>query len=365
MKIAFMIRNMDERGGINVYTLNLIENILMLDNETKFLLVYNHQKFLGHFSKYENVREIAMRSPSKLVWDQILIPYILWKKKVDVVFNPKLSIPILSNAKKVLMIHGAEQFAVKKAFKWYDRLYYQIAMPLYGRFSDKILTTTKLGINDLSRYIGIVKSKFTFVHEGVHKRFKILDQEKNEAVKIKYDLPDRFILFVGGLTPLKNFGRAAKAFDILSEKYGHSMVVTGFKKFKFKSDMLIAQNVKNVERIKFCGFIPDEDLPAFYNLADVFVFPSLYEGFGLPVLEAMACGCPVVTSSVGCTKEVTGNAALLVNPYDEKDIAEKIQKILDDSAFKDVLVNKGLIRVKQFSWEKCAKETLNVLNSLY
>ncbi len=364
MKIALMLRNLHEKGGIKVYTVNLIEQFLKLDKEDEFLFIYNDKNLLGRYANYPHVKEIAVEAPSKLIWDQIVVPKIIKKEKADLVFNPKLSIPIFTKAHKVLMIHGAEQFAVKSAFKWYDRIYVQIMMPLYARAADKVLTTTKLGIKDLSKYLKLPEEKFMFAYEGVHERFKVLDDKELKRVKEKYNLPDRFILFVGGLTPLKNFKRVVQAFDLLTETIQEKLVVVGFKRFKFDAAMKVAQRPEEKDKIIFPGFIPDEDLPAFYNLAELLIFPSLYEGFGLPVLEAFACGCPVVTTKTGCTREVTGDAALLVDPYDIKDIAEKMKTVLLDTSVKNELVQKGFERVKQFSWEKTARETLKLFKEV-
>ena len=149
MKIGFMVRNLHEKGGINVYTTNLIENILKQNITDEFIVIYNDEKFLGKYSSYTKVKEYFIKSKNKIVWDQIKVPKILKKEKVDIIFNPKLSIPLFTRAKKVLMIHGAEQFAVSSAFPLYDRIYVQIFMRLYALFADKILTTTKLGVEDL------------------------------------------------------------------------------------------------------------------------------------------------------------------------------------------------------------------------
>ena len=361
MKIGLMIRNLGEMGGINVYTVNLIENLLKIDKSDKFIFIYNDKNLIGRYSRYKNVKEIAVESRFKLYWDQILVPKIIKKENIDIIFNPKLSIPLFTKAHKVLMIHGAEQFAVKSAFKWYDRIYVQIMMPLYAKFADEVLTTTKTGIDDLSGYLKIPKVKFAFAYEGVHERFKVLNNNLLNEVKKRYNLPDKFILFIGGLTPLKNFGRVVQAFDIINQKHDYKLVVIGFNRFKFENELKVAEGLKEKNKIIFPGFIPDEDLPAFYNLAHLLIFPSLYEGFGLPVLEAMACGCPIVTTKTGCTKEVTDKAALLADPYNIQDIAEQIEKLIIDKELRDQLIKSGFERVKNFSWEKCATETLEIL----
>jgi len=361
MKIGLMIRNLGEMGGINVYTVNLIENLLKIDKSDKFIFIYNDKNLIGRYSRYKNVKEIAVESRFKLYWDQILVPKIIKKENIDIIFNPKLSIPLFTKAHKVLMIHGAEQFAVKSAFKWYDRIYVQIMMPLYAKFADEVLTTTKTGIDDLSGYLKIPKVKFAFAYEGVHERFKVLNNNLLNEVKKRYNLPDKFILFIVGLTPLKNFGRVVQAFDIINQKHDYKLVVIGFNRFKFENELKVAEGLKEKNKIIFPGFIPDEDLPAFYNLAHLLIFPSLYEGFGLPVLEAMACGCPIVTTKTGCTKEVTDKAALLADPYNIQDIAEQIEKLIIDKELRDQLIKSGFERVKNFSWEKCATETLEIL----
>ncbi len=364
MRIGIMLRNLNEKGGIQGYTINLLESMLqMAEHDLEFILIYSDPQYLGTFSRFKNVKEIAAKASNKILWDQITVPRIIREEKIDMIYNPKLSIPLFTKAKKILMIHGAEQYAVKSAFKWYDRIYVRIAMPLYSFFANRILTNTQMGVDDLSRYLHIRKDKFAGVHEGVHKRFKIIDDTEKKRVKEKYDLPEKFILYVGGLTPLKNFRRLALAFDTIAEKNHYHLVVTGFKRFKFQQDLDTVESLSSKNKIKFCGFVPDEDLPGFYNLAEMFVFPSLYEGFGLPVLEAMACGCPIITSETGCTKEVTGDAAILIDPYDIHDIAEKIELLAVDKKLKNDLIAKGFERVKNFSWDKCAAETLNVFYS--
>lgn len=191
-----------------------------------------------------------------------------------------------------------------------------------------------------------------------------MSQDELTEVRSRYGLPEKYLLFISGITPLKNFGRTVQAFDLLAEKYDHHFVVTGFNKFKFKGELKKIQALKNKDKIQFLGFIPDADLPAFYNLADAYIFPSLYEGFGLPVLEAFACGCPVVTSQTGCTREITADAAILADSYDVADIAEKIEMVLNNDELRANLIKRGFERVKSFSWEKCAMETMNIFHSL-
>ena len=138
------------------------------------------------------------------------------------------------------------------------------------------------------------------------------------------------------------------------------MVVLGFKRWKYEQDLKVVEDLKIQDRVHFAGFVPDEDLPAFYNAADLFLFPSLYEGFGIPVLEAMACGCPVVTSKTGCSPEVAGGAAELVDPYDVDSIYTGMRRVLDDMRLRREMTARGLRRCRDFSWSKTAKATLSL-----
>jgi glycosyltransferase involved in cell wall biosynthesis len=179
-----------------------------------------------------------------------------------------------------------------------------------------------------------------------------------------YALPESFALFIGGINPLKNFGRTLTAFSQLTIGPRH-LVVLGFKRWKFQKDLQLVRELALENRVHFVGFVPDADIPAFYNRAEVLLFPSLYEGFGIPTLEAMACGCPVVTSMTGSSPEVAGGAAMLVDPYDVESIRAGIEHVVRDESLKQSIIAKGLRRCKDFSWDKTAAATLNLFESLF
>jgi glycosyltransferase involved in cell wall biosynthesis len=196
------------------------------------------------------------------------------------------------------------------------------------------------------------------------KEFGLRPQEELEAVRDRYDLPERFILFVGGLHPIKNVGRILRALHLLRESWGDELpplVAVGFKRWKVDGELALIDELGLQDKVIFPGYIPDADLPAFYNLATLFLFPSLYEGFGIPVLEAMACGCPVVTSKTGASPEVSGGAALLADPYDPREIAEQVNEVLKSEGLRASLSEKGLERVEDFDWRNTAAATLSLM----
>ena len=361
MKIGVMLRNLREKGGIVVYATNLLQALLRLDRQNDYIFLYRYDSDRGRFGKQQNLEEVVLPSFSKLWWDQYEVPRFAAKENIDLIYNPKLSIPLLSDSKMVFVMHGGAQVVVPHLFKWYDRIYFTLANKLYCRRADAIITMTHLGAKDLIRYMGADERKIHVIHEAYNPYCKVLSP--NEAVRSKYSLPEKFILFVGGITPLKNFGNILRAFQIIPRSLPHKLVVVGFNRWKFKDDLRLVDKLGVGDRIMFPGFVPDEEIPDFYNLAELFVFPTIYEGFGIPILEAMACGCPVITSITGCAPEVAGDAAELVDPYSPEDIALAIERLLTDEALRQSRIKKGLSRATNFSWDKCARETLKVFQS--
>ena len=365
MKIGVMLRHLGQPGGIGVYTSSLLNSLLTIDQKNIYYLIYNTDKHLNRYSRYANVIECLEEAPSKILWDQVSVPRLAAKEELDILYNPKISLPLFTKVKTVGIIHGAEQFAVPQAYLWYDRLYFNFANKLYYKKAKAIITTTKIGASDAVKYMGVNSNKINIVNMAYNEKCRLLDKDKTAPVKEKYKLSDHYLMFVGGINPVKNFENILRAFAVLAKRIPHDLVAVGFWRWKFSQVQNLIDELNIRDRIIFTDLVPDEDIPALYNLADVFVFPSLYEGFGFPTLEAMACGCPVVTTLTGCTPEVVGDAALLVDPYDVKQIAGAIEKIISDSSLRAELVQKGLQRSQQFSWERCAKETLKVFEKVY
>lgn len=221
---------------------------------------------------------------------------------------------------------------------------------------------------DIIRFLGVPENKIYVIYLAADSRFRKLPTV-NKQLLVKYDLPPKFALYVGDVNYNKNLPNLIRAFASLKRKDFY-LVLVG-KAFENKSlpeikDLLFLINKLNLkERVKILGFVEDEDLVGIYNLAQVYVLPSLYEGFGLGILEAMACGCPVLTSKTSSMPEVAGEAAVLVNPYSVNEIAEGIEKIAENRLLRNKLIEKGLLRAKSFSWEKTAHETVEIYQKLY
>jgi glycosyltransferase involved in cell wall biosynthesis len=364
MRIGIMLRHIEERGGIRVYTVNILKALLKIDRKNEYLMIYKSKDHLGRYSSFPNVSETVLPGTEKLWWDQVSIPRLAKARNLDIVYNPKLSIPLFTTAKTILVMHGAEQYAVPECFKWHDRIYFSVANRLYVRRASAIIAMTNIGKHDIARYMGASLEKIHVIPEAYNELCRGRDLEGAREAKAKYNLPERFILFVGGLTPLKNFGNLLRAFDRIREQIPQKLVIVGFSRWKVEKDFKLLDDLGLRDSVIFPGFIPDEDIPKFYSLADLFVMPSLYEGFGIPVLEAMACGCPVVTTKTGCSPEVAGGGAVLVDPYNPEEMARGMLAVLSDEVLRADLVRKGYIRAKEFTWEKCARETLELFESI-
>ncbi len=364
MKIGVMLRSLGEPGGIGMYTTSILDALLRLDQRNQYFLIYKRPEHLGRFSSFSNVTERVVSAPNKLWWDQITVPRFAKAEGLDVIYNPKLSVPLVTRSKTVLVMHGADQFAAPHTFKWHDRVYFTIANRLYCKRASAIIAMTHTGAKDIVRYMGATPENIHVIHESYNELCCVWSKEKAEEVREKYSLPERFILFVGGIEPKKNVKSLFKAFAAIKSDIPHKLVLVGFNRWKMSDQLGIMDQLGIREDVVFTGFIPDEVVPATYNLADLFVFPSLYEGFGMPVLEAMACGCPVITTTTGCSPEVAGKAAILVDPLRPDEIARWIQRVLTEKTLRDELIEKGLKRAKEFSWQRCAQETISPFESL-
>lgn len=317
------------------------------------------------YLNYPNVEEVCIKTRSNLFWDQIAVPLKAKEKNIDLIFNPKLSIPIFSSCKTVFVMHGGDWFAFPQNYTWPDRIYHNIFAPLYCKRSSAIISVSESATDDIVKHVKANPNKIKTIYHGVAEHFvPITDKAKLKSIKEKYRLPDDFTLFVGQIYPMKNFSRIIKAFSILTKKLSFKLIVVGKPALKYKKEIDLIPRLNLENDVSLIGWVPDEDLPALYNLATFLVFPSLYEGFGIPIIEAMRCGCPVLTSNRGAPAEVASDAALLVDPTDIYSIANGIYELIVNKELRETLIKKGFVRSKEFTWDSCARKTIALFESL-
>ena len=362
MKIGVMLRTIDEKQGIGVYTQNLMDRLLPLDTKNEYVLFYRTSEHLGRYAQYDHVNEILMSGSSKAVWDQLKVPIEAKRHGVDLIFNTKFTVPLFTAAKTVMSLHGSAWYVNPEAYPFLDRASVRVLMPRYCNKADRIISNSEMTKRDFVNFVGVDEDKITTSYFGFDPRFRpVVDDSLLERIRQEYQLPQKFVLFVGGIYPGKNFGNLLKAFSLIHTTFPQHIVVAGQPRWGYKNDFALIDELGLQEKVHLTGWVSQEDLVAFYNLADLFIYPSFYEAFGIPLLEAMACGCPVVSSTTGAVPEIANGAALLADPQRPDEIAPAISSGLTEDGLRQDLIEKGLCRVKDFSWEKCAQETLNVL----
>jgi glycosyltransferase involved in cell wall biosynthesis len=365
MNIGIMLRSLSDVGGPGEYSRSLLNALLRIDRINEYYLFLPNAALAERYREFPNAHPVVLTTRSKLLFDQVAIPRAVRKYGCDVVINLKHSVPLFTGAPAIFVMHGADWLAFPQNYYLFDRLYHKVSLPLFCRKAARIISVSHDATRIAVDRLNLPPSKVATVYHGFRTDFQRVEApERLARVRARYQLPERFILYVGRIYPMKNVRGLVEAFAKLRDRIPHSLVICGIKHYKTEPDFAAIDQHSLHDRVIPTGFVEEEDLPALYSMADAFVLPSLYEGFGIPLLEAMACGCPIVTSTQGSCPEVVDGAGVLVNPRDSADIAEGIYKVLSDREIAAGLVAKGYQRVAQFSWEKCAGETLDVIASV-
>jgi glycosyltransferase involved in cell wall biosynthesis len=369
MKIGIMLRHLDQyEGGVLVYTRNLLDELLAIESGHSYVLIYRTDEFLGSYARHPRVTEVVLRTPTKLLWDQLGVPWLAARHGLDVVFNPKFSVPLFpGRAGTVAVVHGSEWFVYPELYHWFDRLYFQNLIPLYYRRARMLVAISEMVKDEVVEHVGIGPQKIVTVHHGVDGRFRpVTNESVLRRVREKYELAEHYLLWVGYIYPGKNVDRLYEAFAVIRNRIPHRLVMVGGQRWSPEKRGATQRQLAELgiaDRVIFTGPVGHDELPALYSLADLFVFPSLYEGFGIPLIEAMACGCPVLSSNTCAVPEVVGDAGVLVDPKSVADIAEGMAKAVLDRGYRALLVERAQARARRFSWRKCARETLSALES--
>lgn len=304
----------------------------------------------------------AALAPGLLSFGQVEIGWVAWRHKLALVHDPTGTMPLLAaRVRRVVTIHDVIPYVCPETSTTLDWLIYRFWLPLAIRQVQAIVTVSEQSKADIARYLPVKTEDVTVIPEAASARYRPMDPEEIRPALARHDIDFPYILYVGSMEARKNLPRLLEAYARLREWSGKwKLVVVGARKWKYGPIFDTVQRLGLETDVHFTGFVAEEDLPALYNGADLFVFPSLYEGFGLPVLEAMACGKPVVTSNSSSLPEVADDAAILVDPYNVEAIAAAMEQVLGDSALSLELQARALAQSKKFTWEQTARETIAV-----
>lgn len=365
MKIAICARTWGELGGIGVYTRNLLEAMLPLGSRHQFIVFYRDRRHVGRFSHYPHVKEVFVPARAKLLWDQIATPYYAAKHNVDLIFHPKTSAPLLSTCKSVMVAHGSERFVYPQFSHRTDILFFRTLYRLYIKRATTIISVSHNATRDLIHFLELDPRKVITIHLAPAPHFrKIEDAAVLESIRAKYNLSKRFILNVGLIYPGKNIPNLLRALKLVRQHEDVDLVIAGTGRRMYEEDLKEIDELGLRDHVSLPGYVPHDELPAFYNLAEAVAFPSFYESFPAIPLEAMACGCPVMISNTGGSPEAAGDAALYVDPHNVQDIALGMTEILTNSHLRQTLITRGFVQAQRFSWQTCAEKTLHVFERL-
>lgn len=356
-----------DKTGTETYSYQLLTALAKLDKKHQYIVYIRPGVEVGRWPENFHFKTINFSR----WWTQVGLAAKTFTDSLDLLFIPAHTLPIIRKPglKTVITVHdlGSEYLPAMHQVK--QRLYLSFMQKFQLKTASKIIAVSKATKQDLINRIGIEPNKITVIYEGYDEKLfrpiKSLSRAKSRDDILvnslrQYGLDrDKYFVFVGTVQPRKNLARLIEAFALLGGKL--RLVIAGQKGWLSDEIYLLPKKLGIEARVKFLGYVPEKDLPALYSQALALVFPSLFEGFGLPILEAQACGCPVITSKVSSMPEVAGKGAVYVNPYSIEDIIRGLKEIRQS---KDKLIKAGFENVNRFSWQKCARETLQVLESL-
>jgi glycosyltransferase involved in cell wall biosynthesis len=371
MKIAIMMRPMDQDSGFRAYTEALVDQMVKQDKNDLFLLFYRKPKYYGRYPELRNVKELLLKAPSKFLWDQAAVPYAAWKEGADVIFHPKFSIPLVSPCPVTMGLQEPAWWTEPELYEKWDVRYEKVMVPLCIHRSAHIFPMSNFILEENRRVLRMPLENTTVVYAAPDEHFRpCSDPQILESFREKYALPKQFILSVTrvdhpGLEGSTSFypGKRPeilfRAYTRIRDQVPHQLVFAGRRVREYLQHM--EGEEVDLRGVHFITFVPYEELHLLYNSAEVFVNPAPYEGCSNTVLQAMACGRPLVLSNSGGCADVGREAAMFVRPKDEVEFAEKILSVLTNPELWQELSARSLKRASQFSYAESARLALDIL----
>ena len=384
MKILIDLRAIQDGhfSGVEIFTRNVVKNLIKLNKKDKiFFWTNSYQKLSISFIAFKkklinkkNVFFVHTKFPNKLLnlslsllrWpkiDQIVIRKVRQEnkiKKIDLCFLPDLRpAPVSKKVRKIIFVHDLSFIHLKKTFSYFSRIWH-LVLRYKKEFSEaaSLLTPSKFTKKDLHQTLNIPLKKISVCPEAVEEKFFKVNPKQLSFIKKKYNLPSKFILFIGTIQPRKNLSNLLLAFADFQKKFPYQdlhLVIAG----KANKKIFAKVKLKKIKKVIFTGFIEEKDKPALIQACYIFAFPSFFEGFSLPVLEAMAAGKPIIASRLAPIEEFAKDCLLFFNPFSPKEICSTIEKIFFKMDLQKKLINNSLKRAKKFTWKKTTQKILS------
>jgi glycosyltransferase involved in cell wall biosynthesis len=352
-------------AGAGVYAIELVRAMTQRDRRDGYALFTRGNWFDESVAGRKNWRVERVTAASRekrFAWEQIRLPGRLAELGIDVLHSTHHTLPLRPlRAKRVVTVHDVTFFRIPERYPPARRLYMQTTTRASVKVADAVIVPSKTVRDDVAGLLGTTTSKIHVVYEAAADIYRPVPREDALAIASRYGLVPPYLLSVGSLEPGKNRARLIRAMgDLRDAGIDATLALVGQRAWQYERDFRLIEELGLVDRIRYLGYVQQSDLPALHSGANAFVFPSLYEGFGLPVLEAMACGAPVLTSNVSATAEVAGDAALLVDPHSQDAIRDAMRALLLEESLRGDYAQRGLRRAREFSWRRAADETHEV-----
>lgn len=375
MRVGLDVRTITPvRSGVGNYVLHLFRGLRNVAPEQDFFLVGQRSNLdvIGGGIPDRVLHETKIsheNHPLGDLWEHYWLPRVLHQNQVDVFHGPATLLPLARDGyAAVVTIHDLVAFLHPQTIPRKYATYMRWLIRKVVARADRIISVSEHTKSDLVDVLGVNPDKISVVYEAAHESFRPCnDQKLLDDVCQRYGLDGPFLYHVGNIEPRKNLVRLVKAFMIMRERSGHKvkLAISGQKGWLTRRLFKALGEIDIHRDVVFTGYVSHQDLPLLMCAAHAFVFPSLYEGFGLPVLEAMSCGTPVVTSDISSLPEIVGDKAVLVDPNSSESVAQGLQRILEDSQLHSRLAAEGFERAKLFSWNKAARETLDIYRRVH
>jgi glycosyltransferase involved in cell wall biosynthesis len=365
------------KHGMDRVVIELIKNLQIIDKDNEYFIFVKPDQDTSAISGTNNFHIIEIPGGPYPIWEQYKLPKIAKAYKCDLLHCTSNTAPLFGKIPLITTLHDIIYmersikdilYSDASAYQKFGNLYRKLIVAKIVKKSKRLITVSNYEKENINTFFKLNNKKIQTIYNGVNEKYKIeISEEKLVTLKANYNLPKHYLLHISNKDPRKNTKRILLAYKefIKSTDTKYKLVMLGCKDHTLKTILAEIKALDLYEHIILIGYVPDEDLPIIYHLAALFLFPSLREGFGIPIIEAMACGVAVITSNTSSMPEVAGNAAHLINPYKTEEITNGIIKILTDVNYKNQLIQKGLKRYKLFTWQSMARQVMGIYILLY
>ncbi len=368
MRVGYLTYGLDRAPtGIGRYAVELLRALAALPNCPEIVLLTTEREDRhGLWDAFEHHTLPGCRLlPALMTFGNLALSWACRRYRLEIIHDPNGIAPLLgpgAGTRRIVTLHDAFAYVYPETHNRLDNWRYRSMLPRALRNADMVLTDSDHSRRDLMRYLALPDANLQVIPLGVDPRFQPLaDGEVRRAVLSRYGITRPYLLYLGGINARKNIAQLFTAYARIRKRHPDLLLVVGGKRQWRTGEIDAAfRRLDLASHVHFTGYVADADLPALYSAAELFVFPSLYEGFGLPPLEAMACGTPVVTSNVSSLPEAVGDAALTVDPYDVGELVLAIDRLLTDEMLRADLRRRGMERASRFTWARTARETLAI-----